>query len=33
VAEAVLPLRNRARAITGAAVGLLIVASWMFNPR
>ena len=33
LAEAVLPLRSRARAITGAASGVEIVASWMFSPR
>lgn len=33
VAEAVLPRRSRARAITGAELGLLIVASWMLSPR
>ena len=33
VAEAVLPLRSRARAMTGAVIGVLIVASWMFRPR
>ena len=32
-AEAVFPRRNRARAITGAAVGVHTVASWTFNPR
>ena len=33
LAEAVLPLRSRARATTGAVTGLDKAASWMFNPR
>ena len=33
LADAVLPLRSRARAITGAASGVETVASWMFSPR
>ena len=33
VNEAMLPRRNRAPAITGAARGVEIVASWMFIPR
>ena len=32
-AEAAFPRRNRARAITGAVVGVVIVANWMFSPR
>ena len=32
-AEEVFPRRSRARAITGAASGVEIVASWMFRPR
>jgi len=33
VAEAVLPLRSRARAMSGAAVGVLIVANCTLSPR
>lgn len=32
-AEAAFPARNRARAITGAVVGVVSVASWIFSPR
>ena len=31
-AEATLPFRSRVAAITGAEVGVLIVASWAFSP-
>jgi hypothetical protein len=32
-ADAVFPARSRARAITGAAIGVDSVASWTFRPR